>query len=308
MKQAGFFILLLVLSGFSGCDLISVQQEMLNGPTLAVEGPDGAIYVGDGYGNSRIVVFNRAGEVVRQFGTRGYADGQLQNPHSLAFGPDACLYVADRDNGRIQKFDKNGQWVESWSSKELGRPWGVAVAGDGTVYAVDGGDQNDEKPRSGIVKLSPSGVLLVRFSRFGSSAGELDWGHSICVSPGGDSVYVADYHNDRIQLFVSGSQGTSFTVAAGWSSTTTGERYQPLGVALQGTTLYVTQDGAGKPVLKFNAATGQKTGELGAGLFQRAHGVSVTRSRTLLITDVDANKVFEISLNGTILKVYGGGA
>lgn len=308
MKLTGVLIFLLALTGFSGCDLISVQQDMLNGPTLAVEGPDGAIYVGDGYGNSRIVVFNRIGEVLRQFGTRGYAHGQFQNPHSLAFGIDGNLLVADRDNGRIQKLDRNGTWIGSWSSEEIGRPWGIAVAADGSVYAVDGGDQSKDKPRSGIVKLSPEGVPQVRFSRFGSGTGELDWGHSISVSPGGDSVFVADYNNKRIQLFVAGSDGITFSADPDWSTDTQGGQYQPLGVALHGTTLFVTQDGEGLPVLLFDAVTGQKTGELGAGLFQRAHGISVTRSQTLLITDVEANKVFEMSLNGTILTVYGGGA
>ena len=52
----------------------------------------------------------------------------------------------------------------------IGRPWAVEVGRDGYLYAVDGGDQDPDKPRSGLLVLSREGEVIARWSRYGSHA------------------------------------------------------------------------------------------------------------------------------------------
>lgn len=95
--------LLLFTSAFLAVGCADEQDVMsrFGGPTNAVVGPDGNLYVSDGYYNSRIAVFSTDGTFLRQWGTKGYGRGQFNNPHGFVFRDDSTLLVADRDNGRI---------------------------------------------------------------------------------------------------------------------------------------------------------------------------------------------------------------
>ena len=122
-----FGVLLFVLGVFA---LISCVNEYesnvrMDGPTIAIVGPDQNLYVGDGYYNSRIVVYDLTGKFLYTWGSKGYGKGQVQNPHDLVFDKEGRLLVADRDNGRIQLFDKAGNYLSEWHSEELGRPWSL---------------------------------------------------------------------------------------------------------------------------------------------------------------------------------------
>lgn len=191
----------------ASCVNESTSGSRFDGPTTAVVGPANNVYVGDGYYNSMIVVFDVSGKYVRTWGSQGYGKGQFQNPHGLAFSKSGQLLVADRDNGRIPLYSTTGEYIAEWHSEQLGRPWSVAVADDGSIFAVDGGDQDDGNPRSGIVKLDANGKVLCRFSSFGSKPSELSWGHSIAVSNDGTMVFVVDLKNTRVQKFVASIAG-----------------------------------------------------------------------------------------------------
>lgn len=170
-------------------------------PTGVAFAANGDVLVSDGYDNARIVRLTPRGEVVSEWGSRGIAPGQFQTPHGIATGPDGRIFVADRENARIQVFDANHTFLAEWKGELIGRPWAVAVDDRGNVFAVDGGDQTAARPRGGIVKLSPEGRVLARFAAFGRAAGQLDWGHGIAVAKDG-AVYVGDLEGRRIQKWV----------------------------------------------------------------------------------------------------------
>lgn len=68
----------------------------------------GHVFVADGYCNGRVLEYDAAGAKVQEFGSKGDGPGQFNNAHGIAVGPDGHLYVADRENGRVQWFDLSG--------------------------------------------------------------------------------------------------------------------------------------------------------------------------------------------------------
>lgn len=281
------------------------SEIRFDGPTHAIHGPDGNIYISDGYYNSRIAVFSQKGVFIRSWGSKGYAPGQFQNPHGLAFTAEGTLLVADRDNGRIQNFTTDGKYIGELKSKEIGRPWGVSVAGDGSIFIVDGGDQDEKNARSGVVKLDRHGNFISRFSSYGSGAGELDWGHAITVSEDGREVYVADLNNERIQKFIStDARGSDYRIVTGWPPIP--EKIRAIGIDLRGNRLYVTQSYAGAPVMVIDPGSGMVLSELSGANYRKAHGVDIGESGDLLITDVDSDCVYMTDKTGKIILNIGG--
>src|ERR1039458_7328522 len=72
-------------------------------------GPDGDIFISDGYINSRIAKADKDGNWIKSWGNRGNKPGEFNNPHNIATDAKGDLYVADRGNRRIQVFDSDGK-------------------------------------------------------------------------------------------------------------------------------------------------------------------------------------------------------
>lgn len=98
---------------------------------------NGDIYVAEGHGgdNARIVVFDRAGKYLREFGRKGTGRGEFDQPHGLAWDAQGRLFVADRSNNRIQIVDKHGTFIDEW--KQFSRPSGIFIDKRGMIYAAD---------------------------------------------------------------------------------------------------------------------------------------------------------------------------
>jgi len=113
----------------------NASQDMFNQPDAVAIAPNGDIYVSDGYVNSRIVHFNKDGKFVRIIGgTKGSEPGQLQLPHGVVIDSQGRIIVADSDNKRIAVFDKNGKFVENWPFASRG---GMVITADDTLYVSD---------------------------------------------------------------------------------------------------------------------------------------------------------------------------
>jgi peptidylamidoglycolate lyase len=198
-------VLLELGTGSPGTDTRSFNQ-----PTDVWVGADGSVFISDGYGNSRVVKLSPGGQFVMTWGTPGAGPGQFRTPHSITGDSQGRIYVADRGNSRVQRFDAEGRFIDQWRSAQLGRPWAVSVARDGLVYVVDGGDQNPQPPdRAGVVKLDQEGRILQRWSEFGLAAGQLCWGHDVAVDEPGN-VYTAEvYTGQRVQKFTRSTTGSA---------------------------------------------------------------------------------------------------
>jgi sugar lactone lactonase YvrE len=84
------------------------------------------IFISDGYANARILKYTADGKKVREWGSPGNGPGQFSLPHSVVVDESGILYVADRENGRIEKFDLDGKvWGEI---PNLGRTYSLKLA------------------------------------------------------------------------------------------------------------------------------------------------------------------------------------
>lgn len=123
-----------------------------NHPTAAARAPDGEIYVADGYGNSSVHRFSADGSLLKTWGGRGDGPGAFTTPHAVAIDGKGRVLVADRENNRVQVFDRDGHFLESWG--DFYHPMQIWIDDRGLVFVTD------QIPR--ISLLSPDGRLIGR--------------------------------------------------------------------------------------------------------------------------------------------------
>jgi peptidylamidoglycolate lyase len=193
----GHLLLTLGERGVAGDD-----NGHFNRPTAVAVTREGSFYVSDGYKNTRVMKFSADGKFLFQWGTRGTGPGQFDLPHWVALDGAGNVYVADRQNQRIEIFDASGRYLSQWAGKQIGRPYAIAIDHRGKAYVADGGDQPDAPPdRSAWVIVGADGIPLARIGRFGNYDGQFEMAHSIAVDAEG-SVYVGDITGARVQKFV----------------------------------------------------------------------------------------------------------
>ena len=118
-----------------------------NAPTDVLVAPNGDIFVSDGHtanGNNRIVKLSSDGRFIKSFGGTGSGPGELVVPHALAMDSEGRVFVADRNNNRIQIFDQDGEFLDEWS--DFGRPSGLFVSADDTIYVSDNQSNRQRNP------------------------------------------------------------------------------------------------------------------------------------------------------------------
>lgn len=95
---------------------------------------NGHIFVADGYCNSRVIEYDGQGKKIREWGKPGSKPGEFQVLHAIGIGPDKAIYIADRKNGRIQRFDLTGKYL---GEIEIGGEIAsLALAPNGDIYAA----------------------------------------------------------------------------------------------------------------------------------------------------------------------------
>ncbi len=166
-------------------------EDAFNRPTNVAFRANGNFYVSDGYVNSRVIEFNPAGEFVRKWGTKGTGEGQFNLVHDVQVDTRGRVYVADRNNERIQVFSEEGKFLAQWTG--IGAPWGIYyVAKEQAIYMCDG-------KYNRILKLNLEGQVLGTMSGWGKAPGKVDYAHSIAVDPSDGAIYVAEIKNWRVQ-------------------------------------------------------------------------------------------------------------
>ena len=175
------------------------DAQHFNRPTDVAFGPDGTVYVSDGYINTRVVRFSPDGRYLGQWGRPGKRAAEFDLPHGIAVDSAGRVYVADRENYRIQIFDAVGRYLAEWDTDRLGDPYGVSAARDGSIYVIDVGFQAEET-RARIVRLTPRGQVLGTFTAATSRTGTV-LGHDVAVAPDG-TVYVADAWAKRVRRLI----------------------------------------------------------------------------------------------------------
>jgi DNA-binding beta-propeller fold protein YncE len=167
-------------------------RDGFNEPTGLAFGRNGDFFVSDGYKNSRVVHFSKDAEYIGQWGKKGTGDGEFNLVHDVAIDKQGRVYVADRNNARVQVFDQDGKFLTKWTN--VGAPWGLYYAArENALYMCDGVNNR-------VVKLNLDGQILGVLGSYGKTPGKFDFAHNLAVDSTG-AIYVAEIKNWRVQKF-----------------------------------------------------------------------------------------------------------
>jgi len=114
---------ILLTIGIPGRPAPFMSGEPFHRCTHTALSPRGDIYVSDGYGNARVHKFSPDGKLIKSWGESGTEPGQFNIAHNIATDDEGWVYVADRENHRVQVFDGNGKYETQWNN--LHRPCGL---------------------------------------------------------------------------------------------------------------------------------------------------------------------------------------
>ncbi len=266
-----------------------------------------------------------------EFGTEGTGDGQFKEPFAVAVGAGGDIFVLDRGNDRVEKFNEAGEYLGQFGEEgsgdgQLRSPVALAVDGKGHVWVTDGGngrlEEFDERgefirtagegligsaegiaiDRSGHVWVSVSyaghlavfgedGEHLKDVGTRGSEPGQLGEPEGIAVDPDG-RVLVADYANGRVDVFAEAGEYLSQFGTAGNGA---GEFSGPYGIAVDEGHVFVGEWG-GDRIQEFEEEDGSFIAQLGApgaeaGELGFPTGLAIDPAHELLIADAANNRV-----------------
>jgi sugar lactone lactonase YvrE len=189
-------------------------------PTDVTWDPEGNIYISDGYVNSRIAKYDRFGEWIKSWGERGKGPGQFNLVHTIASDAQGNIYAGDRNNRRIQVFDREGNYQreikidvpfdenakpaignkpdltnyrETGGSFTPGAPWAICITPPPNQVLYS----SDSYPGR-IYKLSLDGKVLGVLGKSGKQLRQFGWVHEIAC-PSENELYVAEILNWRVQ-------------------------------------------------------------------------------------------------------------
>lgn len=184
---------------------LNESRDKLNKPAgIACDPENGDVYFADGYGNRRIVVFDKYGKFLRQWGRQatpeemeaGVGGAFAEVVHSVAISNAGLIYVGDRQGDRIQVFDKMGNfkrniWIRTGTPTlpdKRGTAWWTAFSPDQEqkyLYVMNGRNEQVH------VLDHASGEILSTFGRPGHQLGHFTHGHSLAVDSKGN-LYIAE--------------------------------------------------------------------------------------------------------------------
>ena len=185
-------------------------------PTDVAWDSQGNTYITDGYVNSRVAKYDRNGDWVKSWGTKGTGPGQFRLPHAIAIDRSNNIYVGDRTNHRIQVFDTDGQFLRMFSIDVPPVPGTKAVNGNtptgdrlkeligapNSICITPGPNQvmfvGETTFPGRVFKVSLDGTVLGVIGRSGRLLKQFSGAHALAC-PSETEVYVAETSNWRVQ-------------------------------------------------------------------------------------------------------------
>lgn len=174
----------------------SQSGQPFNRPTkVGFDPKTGELYISDGYGNARVHKYSAAGQHLFSWGAYGTDPGQFNLPHSVCTDKAGLVYVADRENHRVQIFDDQGTYLTQWNN--MHRPCGLHIEDD-LVYIGQLPTQldvNADYPNLGscvsIHDLTGQRLARLGHPLPGEGPGQFTAPHGLVVDSRGD-IYVGE--------------------------------------------------------------------------------------------------------------------
>ena len=177
-------------TGWSGNynDLVQRAAGPFHRPTDAAISPTGELYISDGYGNSRVHKFTSDGRLLSSWGEPGKAaPGEFHCPHGVWVHTDGRVFIADRENNRMQIFSPDGEFLTQWT--DMARPCDIFIDADLTVYVAE---------LDGLISIMTiDGKLLSRWTS-PTFTGAGDGGHALWVDSHGDIYLNQNQEGQRL--------------------------------------------------------------------------------------------------------------
>ena len=202
---------------------LAAENGRFRQPTDVAFDPAGDIFISDGYINSRVAKLSKEGDWLKSWGEPGKGEGQFATVHNIAADANGILYVADRNNRRIQVFDSDGKflriiridvppppdaqppignkpnlsnYLETGGTQTPGAPWALCITPppNQVLYVSDAFPGR-------IYQLSLDGKVLGMFGRAGKQLKQFGWVHAIAC-PSENTLYVAEILNWRVQKLI----------------------------------------------------------------------------------------------------------
>jgi DNA-binding beta-propeller fold protein YncE len=166
----------------------------------------GDIFVTDGYGNSRIHKYSIEGQYIESWGNPGVGESEFNIVHNIASDKEGYLYVCDRENHRIQVFDRYGKFEAIWTN--VHRPCAIYIDEMQNIYVAElgyGVSTSKNVPNIGprISVLDSTGRVLERIGHhgYGVETGQFIAPHGLCLDSNLD-IYVAEVARTNISHFM----------------------------------------------------------------------------------------------------------
>jgi sugar lactone lactonase YvrE len=196
-----------VLMRLGEADMPGNDAAHFNGPTAVVVAPNGDVFVADGHepdSNNRIVKLARDGAFIKSWGGSGSAPGRFRVPHALALDSRGRLFVADRDNNRIQIFDQEGEFIAAWT--QFGRPSGLFIDANDVLYVSDNqsnAERNPGWPRGIRIGSARDGVVtaFIPDPEFDPANAPETGAHGIAADAAGN-IYGAEVGSQTVKKYV----------------------------------------------------------------------------------------------------------
>jgi len=171
--------------------------ESFNRPTDVGWDAQGNIFVSDGYGNSRVVKYDKNGVFLKMTGHRGNGPGEFNTPHGLAMDAKGNVYIADRGNNRIQVLDNDLNFKTQYVN--VGTPWTVCISPGAHQYLFSSNSNGIGNFDNGeIYKMELDGKIVGRFGEAGKQMKQFGSIHEIdCRNE--NEILVGELTNWRVQ-------------------------------------------------------------------------------------------------------------
>ena len=177
----------------------AMSGEPFNMPThLAIDPHTNELLVADGYSNARVHRYSPEGRFISSWGESGTGDGQFNIVHNITMDSEGWIYIADRENHRVQVFSNDGKYETQWANLSRAACICLGQEDEPLVYVGEyfaGIETNTTGTNLGprVTILDVRGNVLARLSdqSYGDEPGRFYSPHGIAVDSKGD-IYVAE--------------------------------------------------------------------------------------------------------------------